>query len=231
MREHVERIKRTGPGPGNLQWEEEQMRNPWEEISLSDYENHMKLDSVMQLPALSEMMRDQFCICPAPRLMILGVAGGNGLEHIRKGQFKKVYGVDVNAAYLEAAARHPDLAGVLECLRADLTAAPCRLPEADLVIADLLIEYIGCACFQTAVRQIGPEAVSCVIQINTEGGWVSDSPYLHAFDGLERVHRPVEAGTLERSMFAIGYRKGRTLERELPNGKRLLRMDFERARG
>lgn len=25
------------------------MANPWEEISLSDYENHMKLDSVMQL--------------------------------------------------------------------------------------------------------------------------------------------------------------------------------------
>ncbi len=25
------------------------MNNPWEEILLSDYENHMKLDSVMQL--------------------------------------------------------------------------------------------------------------------------------------------------------------------------------------
>ena len=25
------------------------MANPWEEIPLSDYENHMKLDSVMQL--------------------------------------------------------------------------------------------------------------------------------------------------------------------------------------
>ena len=36
------------------------MANPWEEISLSNYENHMKLDSVM----------------------ILGIAGGNGLEHI-----------------------------------------------------------------------------------------------------------------------------------------------------
>lgn len=206
------------------------MRNPWEAISLSDYENHMKLDSVMQLQALNEMMKDQLGACPASRLMILGVAGGNGLEHIQKGQFEKVYGVDVNAAYLEAAvARHPDLAGVLECLCADLTEEPCRLPKAELVIANLLIEYIGCACFQRVIRQIRPKMVSCVIQINAEDGWVSDSPYLHAFDGLERVHRQIEAEALERAMLEAGYRKGGTLERELPNGKRLLRMDFERA--
>lgn len=29
------------------------MKNPWEEISLTDYENHMKLDSVMQLQAMN----------------------------------------------------------------------------------------------------------------------------------------------------------------------------------
>jgi hypothetical protein len=30
------------------------MTNPWEEIPLSDYENHMKLDSVMQLQAMND---------------------------------------------------------------------------------------------------------------------------------------------------------------------------------
>ncbi len=32
------------------------MKNPWEEISLTDYESHMQLDSVMQLQVLNEMM-------------------------------------------------------------------------------------------------------------------------------------------------------------------------------
>ena len=32
--------------------------NPWEEISLSDYENHMSLDSVKQLQAMNEMYSD-----------------------------------------------------------------------------------------------------------------------------------------------------------------------------
>ncbi len=33
------------------------MENPWKEISLADYENHMKLDSVMQLQVMNEMMK------------------------------------------------------------------------------------------------------------------------------------------------------------------------------
>lgn len=58
------------------------MANPWEEISLSDYENHMRSDSVMQLQAMNEMMKAQFYDYPVSDMMILGVAGGNGLEHI-----------------------------------------------------------------------------------------------------------------------------------------------------
>jgi hypothetical protein len=72
------------------------MTNPWEEIPLSDYENHMKLDSVMQLQTMNEMMKGQFDIYPISSVMILGVAGGNGLEHIQKEKFLKVYGVSVH---------------------------------------------------------------------------------------------------------------------------------------
>lgn len=203
------------------------MSNPWEEIPLADYENHMRLDSVMQLQAMNEMMRDQFAAHPASSVMILGVAGGNGLEHIQKEKFRRVYGVDINASYLrEVSRRYPDLDGVLECLRADLTRDAEQLPHADLVVANLLVEYIGYACFQDVIRQVEPRFVSCVIQINTAEQWVSDSPYLHVFDALEQVHRQMEARALERAMLEIGYRAVRTLEHPLPNGKKLVRLDF-----
>lgn len=204
------------------------MWHPWEGIPLEDYENHMKLNSVLQLQGLNKMMKGQLGDYPVSRVMILGIAGGNGLEHIRRGQFEKVYGVDVNGAYLEAAAsRYPNLEGTLECIRADLTEEPCRLPEADLVVANLLIEYIGYACFQTVIRQTKPKIVSCVIQINTENYWVSDSPYLHVFDGLERVHHDLKEEGLETAMLAIGYQPDKRLEHGLPNGKKLLRMNFQ----
>lgn len=205
------------------------MRNPWEEIPLSDYENHMKMDSVMQLQAINKMMKGQFHAYPVFSVMILGIAGGNGLEHVQKDKLKRLYGVDVNASYLkEVVRRYPNLDGILECLCIDLTEETDKLPKADMVIANLLIEYIGYDCFQRAIRQVNPQYVSCIIQINTEENWVSDSPYLHVFDKLEQVHHQIEERALESILSELGYHRIKTLERMLPNRKKLVQMDFKR---
>lgn len=204
------------------------MKNPWEEIALSDYENHMKLDSVMQLQAMNEMMKGQFNAYPVSSVMILGIAGGNGLEHIPKDKLKKVYGVDVNSAYLrEVIRRYTDLDGRLECLCINLMNETDKLPNADMVIANLLIEYIGYECFQKAIRRIDPKYVSCIIQINVEDSWVSESPYLHVFDRLEQVHHQMEEHILERAMLEMDYHAIRKLEHMLPNVKKLVQIDFE----
>lgn len=203
------------------------MGHPWEEISLADYEAHMALDSVRQLQTLRRMMGDQLEAAPAGTVMILGVAGGNGLDLIEPGRFRRVYGVDVNAAYLaETGRRYPALSGTLECLRADLTKDWNRLPEADLVIANLIVEYIGYPCLLDVLRQVRPRYVSCVLQRNPTEAWVSDSPYLHAFDGLEAVHHTVEPRGLEAALAAGGWRLVRREECPLPDGKSLVRLDF-----
>ena len=204
------------------------MTNPWEEISLDIYERHMSLDSVRQLQALDHLMRGQLEAYPVRTAMILGVAGGNGLEHVRREKYETVYGVDLNQDYLQAAAvRHPNLEGVLRLLRLDLTKDAALLPEAELVIADLLIEYIGYAAFQTVIEQVRPRYVSCVIQINDgTAEWVSDSPYLHAFDGLDAVHRQMDPQELTAQMEPIGYREILQTSESLPNGKRFVRLDY-----
>ena len=204
--------------------------NPWNEIKLDDYENHMSLDSVNQLQTMNAMMKEQFEAYPVETSMVLGVAGGNGLEHVSKDKYKTVYGVDINEEYLcEVDKRYPQLQGVLKCLKIDLINEADKLPEAQLVIANLLIEYIGYPAFQKAVQKIDPEYVSCVIQINTDTAqWVSDSPYLHAFDRLDEVHHQMEEEALENAMKEIGYSLiNRSIE-TLPNGKALVRMDFGR---
>ena len=206
------------------------MKNPWEEIDLEIYESHMRLDSVMQLQAMNAIMKKQLEAYPAATAMILGVAGGNGLEHIRRGKYHTVYGVDINADYLRAVSeRYQELSGVLQCLQIDLTKHADQLPEAQLLIANLLIEYIGYASFQNAVLQVRPMYVSCVIQINTdEENWVSDSPYLHSFDRLDEVHHQMEEDALVRTMKEIGYNKLSGRSYPLPNGKALVRIDFGR---
>ena len=206
------------------------MNNPWEKISLNDYENHMRLDTVKQLQEMNAIMKEQFSAYPVETAMILGVAGGNGLEHIRTDKYRRVYGVDINSAYLDAVReRYPQLAGVLQCLHLDLLNEAEQLLQAQLVIANLLIEYIGYPAFQRAVLQITPEYVSCVIQINTDAEqWVSDSPYLHAFDRLDEVHHQMEETALSAAMQEIGYAEILHASVTLPNGKALVRIDYQK---
>ncbi len=207
------------------------MNNPWKDINLSDYESHMALDSVQQLQALNQMMQGQLNKYDIQSAMILGIAGGNGLEHVDATKLAKVYGVDINAEYLATTKeRYKNLSGILECLCVDLNCETDKLPQANLLIANLLIEYIGYECFQKAVKTVNPQYVSCIIQINTDEGFVSDSPYLHAFDGLECVHHQMEEHKLQKSMETIGYQLVGEFEYPLPNGKRLLQLDFGKER-
>ena len=206
------------------------MKNPWEEICLDDYENHMSLNPVLQLQAMNAIMKQQFEAYPVNTVMILGIAGGNGLEHIKKGKYCTVYGIDINEAYLRATSeRYPELFDVLQCLRIDLINDADKLPPSQLVIANLLIEYIGYPAFQNVVLQVRPVYVSCVIQINADtGNWVSDSPYLHAFDRLDEVHHQIEESALTVAMEAIGYENTLRDAVSLPNGKALVRLDYQK---
>ncbi len=164
--------------------------------------------------------------------MILGIAGGNGLEHVSKDKYQIIYGVDINKEYLEAVSiRYAGLADILQCLQVDLMVEASKLPHSQLLIANLLIEYIGYQAFVTVVHQVNPDYVSCAIQINTdEKNWVSDSPYIHVFDRLDEVHCQMEQDALASIMESAGYQKIIEKSEPLPNGKALVRMDFKKVK-
>lgn len=207
------------------------MNNPWNDISLDDYEGHMTHGSVMQLQAMNAMMREQLECCHGRRVMILGVAGGNGLEHITPDSFDRVYGIDINPDYLkETLRRYAHLGGALEGLCVDLTKDADKLPRADSVIANLLVEYIGCDCLQGVLERVSPEFFSCIIQVNPEGSWVSSSPYIHAFDGLDSIHHSISTEDINKAVGQLGFVECFSSQQKLPNGKKLIRLDYIRAR-
>jgi hypothetical protein len=191
----------------------------------------MKLDSVKQLQTLNSIMKAQFDEYPVTTAMVLGVAGGNGLEYVDCDKYKTVYGVDINEKYLDAvAARFAGMkdSGVLKLLKVDLVSEPEKLPQAELLIANLLIEYIGYDAFAKVVSAVNPRFVSCVIQINEDiCNWVSDSPYIHSFDRLDEVHHQMEENELVATMETVGYFEKAKMKESLPNGKALVRIDFE----
>lgn len=205
------------------------MKNPWEEIPLHDYESHMSLESVMQLQALNRIMHDQIYRYPASTILILGIAGGNGLNHINPQTITKVYGLDINSDYLlECISRYPGLQSIFIPIHSDLRQDDISLPNADIVIANLFIEYIGYEYFKKAIQTIEPTYISCVIQVNSDSSFVSDSPYLYVFDRLTEVHHDINRTELIQALESAAYHFIYEAQVELPNGKTLLRLDFKK---
>ena len=149
------------------------------------------------------------------------------MEHVDTEKLNKVYGVDINQEYLTITQkRYENLSDTLDCLCVDLVSEAEKLPQADMLIANLLIEYIGYECFKKVVTVTKPVYVSCIIQVNVEDSFVSESPYLHAFDGLVTVHHQMVEQELQNSMNEIDYHLIQVLEHQLPNGKKFVQFDF-----
>ena len=187
----------------------------------------MAMDSVEQLQAMNQMMKGQLNQYDVQSAMILGIAGGNGLEHVDTEKLNKVYGVDINQEYLTITKkRYENLSDTLDCLCIDLASEAEKLPQVDMLIANLLIEYIGYECFKKVVTVTKPVYVSCIIQVNVDDSFVSESPYLHAFDGLVPVHHQMAEQELQNSMNEIDYHLIQVLEHQLPSGKKFVQFDF-----
>lgn len=201
--------------------------HPWEKISLSDYEAHMSIDEVFQLQKLSEILRAQLSDYSVTTAAILGIAGGNGLEHVDTARLKTVYGVDVSAEYLAACReRYAQLGDRLQLVRCDLSLPESCLPRAELIIANLFIEYIGLNRFISHIATARPRYVSCVIQQNLGEQFVSQSPYTHVFDEIGALHSDIDEQSLVAAMEENGYDCILQKIVPLPNAKQFVRIDF-----
>lgn len=210
--------------------------HPWAGIPLEIYERHMSSDQVFQTQGLDRATHERLGRYPHARLLLLGIAGGNGLARVDASRVEAVYGVDVNANYLETCrSRFPALQGKLETLCMDIGESRLwdRLPFANLIIADLIIEYVGIPTFTRCMseyreryRTCGPVTLSCITQRNNGVGFVSDTTETKAFDGLMPIHHDIDEDELRSAFERVGVERVHTCTYRMPNGKELVRQDF-----
>jgi hypothetical protein len=204
------------------------MKNPCEKIALSDYEEHMKSSEVYQLQILNATMKKQFDAYPIKTIAILGVAGGNGLEHIDTNKIEKVYAIDINKNYLKSCKeRYESLHGHIELLWQDLSDNSAVIPSVDLIVADLFIEYVGVETFINHLLKSQPAFVSCVIQKSNDIKFVSSSAYEKAFAEIAAIHRDIDKDDLIKKMESINMKNIYCEEILLPNKKVFFRLDFK----
>lgn len=166
---------------------------------------------------------------PSRAIGVLGIAGGNGLDVIDPQAIDALYGYDINPDYLAACeARFRHAFG--DRLRLIETAIDrsVRIERVDLLIANLIIEYVGLdefAAFAAAnARSMG--VLSCVIQQNDAEGFVSKTEHASSFDALASVSSGVDLPVLDSAMSGVGFVALGRWEYPLPNGKSLIQRDF-----
>ncbi len=197
------------------------MDNPWLAIPLADYEGHMGSAGVAQLEALAELFD---CVLRRTRpqsVVILGVAGGNGLDRISPEVTTRVCGLDINPRYLESVRRsYGNLPGLeLHCV--DLARQPVEMEPVLLVHAALIFEHAGLdGCLRNAVSLVAPGgSLSVVLQMpSAQAPGVGVSPY-PSVQSLSAEFRLIDPARLRGALGQHGFRQAWETERQLPGGK------------
>jgi len=198
------------------------MSNPWLNVPLADYEGHMDSPGVAQLRALSDLFAQALALCHPESVIILGIAGGNGLEHIDANITKRVVGLDTNPSYLDAARRRfPMLPGLeLHCLDLAQPLSVLSTP-AQLVHAALVFEHAGVGfCLDNAISLVGPGgALSVVLQLPSDSTEAVSSTPFASMRNLSAHFSFVNPSDLRQTLERCGFPLTHETRTALPAGK------------
>ena len=194
---------------------------PWLNIPLADYEGHMSAPEVGQLRVLSELFAEALGGSCPESVAILGIAGGNGLEHVDPHVTRRVVGFDINPRYLETARQRHGRRLNLELHCVDLGQPGLKLAPVPWVHAALIFEHAGAGrCLENALDLVAPGGtLSVVLQLPSDSAAdVAATPYasMQTLAGHFSLIDPEWLGSvLARSGFTLKQQS----RRSLPAGK------------
>jgi SAM-dependent methyltransferase len=202
--------------------------NPWLHIPLEDYEQHMSHQMVGQSTLLNTLTKKYLEEINPETVIFLGIAGGNGLEHIDNKITKNVYGIDINQDYLDTAfKRYSHRTPSLQLLKLDITQQSESICKADFIWAALILEYTGIdRALEFCINNLLKDG-HMIVSIQANNNKTSVSP-----TGIESVKRAgeifsiVDPEELLSKAKENGYRLIAKEENILPNGKSIITCHF-----
>jgi hypothetical protein len=206
-------------------------RNPWLDIPLADYEGHMALPQVAQAALLADLFELVLRTYRPESVAVLGCAGGNGFDRIDPQITGRVVGIDINPAYIAAAAgRWRDRLPGVQLLAGDIAAEPVAFTPVALIYAALVFEYIALeAAVRFAASRLQSGGRLCtVIQLPSPAiGAITPSKFT-SLGGLSTILRLVPPKELQSLATRHGLQTVHDEVRELQSGKRLQMQVFQR---
>lgn len=200
------------------------MNNPWVDVKVAEYEGHMKF--IKQYDLLNRIFKEQIAEHQGETIVILGIGCGNGLEYIEPKTL--IYGYDINNDFLnECRNRHYSLGKNLILNRIDLADKNIYIHSCDLLISNLVLEYIGLYSFIRIVRKSNPRYISIVTQMTLDCEKViSDSPYSDSLKLISSIREDIYPQELTNILDAIGFQLVNRQLYEIDLYKSFIQMDF-----
>jgi hypothetical protein len=202
--------------------------NPWLSIPLEDYERHMSHHLVGQAVLLNSLTKKYLDEIKPETAVFLGIAGGNGLEHININITKSVIGIDINPDYLNTAfKRYKHTITSLQLMNLDIIKNSKSICKADFIWAALVLEFTGIdKALEFCTNNIRKDG-HLVVSIQSNNNRQSVSP-----TGIESIKKAgeifsiVNPDMLLSKAVEIGYRLIGKEENDLPNGKSIITFHF-----
>lgn len=198
------------------------MSNPWLSIPLADYEGHMCSPEVQQLGVLSELFGEALVRCQPASVAVLGIAGGNGLDHVDPRITKRVVGLDLNPLFLEEVRSRYEGTCNLDLHCVDLAEQRIECEPVQLVHAALVFEHAGVdRCLENALSLVGVGgALSAVLQLPSEADQAVGSSDFPSMLSLKDHFSFVDPFWLKSELAKRGFRLMHEVHRSVPAGKR-----------
>jgi SAM-dependent methyltransferase len=203
--------------------------NPWTVVQASDYEQYMGPAGLDQLASLSSLFQESYLAAQPDRVMVLGSATGNGLEHVDPAVTRQVTCVDVNLQYLGIARqRYMHLGPKLELFCSEAEKFRAAAGAYDLVHASLIFEYVHPEVLVRKIAEWLAPAGSLSVVLELPGGG-GPEPTSRPLQIIERAEKHVKPAELSALLEHYGLARRRDREVPVPHGRKLWAATFGRA--
>ncbi len=205
------------------------MENVWNKIPLEDYELHMQHESVGQLHLLNNLTKKYLEKLSPEIVLFLGIAGGNGLEHIDNNITSQVFGIDINQNYLdETKKRFKDQIPNLNLINIDISSRKIeKITKANLIWAALIFEYVETdTCFEFINDNIQENGYLVVTIQENDGVSSVSQTGIETIKSAGQIFRLISESDLVSIADKFGFQKIDFEENILPNKKSLKTYTF-----